>query len=237
MSRYVHVLVQKMAVNVDLGFILSLVDFFSLEKEDLQLEVGACLLIGVWILTIDHFSALYTVWTSKEWRGLCTEISQRNHCARSKCTFTFIPNHLFQLSRFCQLADDFNISRSFFDVLHLAPIKVNLANYTQILTSLPSLIPRLRWVSTSEVLARTSQMTRLQLVTDSCSYSYTPLEWSLLQFRKLKWSMSPVYGCDVATSPRVHEEGKGIKWCICGKSCAWNATPVSFICLVTSVCY
>ena len=43
MSRYVHVLVQKMAVNVDLGFILSLVDFFSLEKEDLQLEVSASL--------------------------------------------------------------------------------------------------------------------------------------------------------------------------------------------------
>ena len=38
-SRYIHVLVQKMAVNVDLGFILSLVDFFSLGEEDLQLEV------------------------------------------------------------------------------------------------------------------------------------------------------------------------------------------------------
>lgn len=33
-------LVQKMAVNVDLGFILSLVDFFSLNEEDLQLEVS-----------------------------------------------------------------------------------------------------------------------------------------------------------------------------------------------------
>ena len=33
-------LVQKMAVNVDLGFILSLVDFFSLDQEDLQLEVS-----------------------------------------------------------------------------------------------------------------------------------------------------------------------------------------------------
>ncbi len=29
-----------MAVNVDLGFILSLVDFFSLDEEDLQLEVS-----------------------------------------------------------------------------------------------------------------------------------------------------------------------------------------------------
>ena len=29
-----------MAVNVDLGFILSLVDFFSLNQEDLQLEVS-----------------------------------------------------------------------------------------------------------------------------------------------------------------------------------------------------
>lgn len=41
LCRYVHVLVQKMAVNVDLGFILSLVDFFSLDQEDLQLEVSA----------------------------------------------------------------------------------------------------------------------------------------------------------------------------------------------------
>ena len=40
LSRYVHVLVQKMAVNVDLGFILSLVDFFSLDEENLQLEVS-----------------------------------------------------------------------------------------------------------------------------------------------------------------------------------------------------
>ena len=38
-SRYVHLLVQKMAVNVDLGFILSLVDFFSLESGDTNLEV------------------------------------------------------------------------------------------------------------------------------------------------------------------------------------------------------
>jgi hypothetical protein len=33
-----------MAVNVDLGFILSLVDFFSLDEEDLQLEVSLSLL-------------------------------------------------------------------------------------------------------------------------------------------------------------------------------------------------
>ena len=38
-SRYVHVLVQKMAVNVDLGFILALVDFFSLKSADALLEV------------------------------------------------------------------------------------------------------------------------------------------------------------------------------------------------------
>ena len=30
---------QKMAVNVDLGFILSLVDFFSIESGDTNLEV------------------------------------------------------------------------------------------------------------------------------------------------------------------------------------------------------
>jgi len=37
--KYVHVLVQKMAVNVDLGFILALVDFFSLKSADAILEV------------------------------------------------------------------------------------------------------------------------------------------------------------------------------------------------------
>ena len=39
MCRYVHVLVQKISLNVDLGFILSLVDFFSAEDEDALLEV------------------------------------------------------------------------------------------------------------------------------------------------------------------------------------------------------
>ena len=51
-SRYVHVLVQKMAVNVDLGFILSLVDFFSLDEEDLQLEVS---LLNYWNLCGTRF--------------------------------------------------------------------------------------------------------------------------------------------------------------------------------------
>lgn len=37
--RYVHVLIQKMAVNVDLGFILSLVDFFSLNGSDPLFQV------------------------------------------------------------------------------------------------------------------------------------------------------------------------------------------------------
>ena len=37
--RYVHVLIQKMAVNVDLGFILSLVDFFSLSGSDPLFQV------------------------------------------------------------------------------------------------------------------------------------------------------------------------------------------------------
>ena len=38
--RYVHVLVQKLAVNADLGFILALVDFFSIDTDPL-LEVIA----------------------------------------------------------------------------------------------------------------------------------------------------------------------------------------------------
>ena len=43
--RYVHVLVQKMAVNVDLGFILSIINFFSfMDQQDLQIEV--CILYG-----------------------------------------------------------------------------------------------------------------------------------------------------------------------------------------------
>ncbi len=37
--RYAHVLVQKMSVNADLGFILSLVEFFSLSQPSAQLEV------------------------------------------------------------------------------------------------------------------------------------------------------------------------------------------------------
>ncbi len=40
--RYVHVLIQKMAVNVDLGFILSLVDFFSLNGSDPLFQVRLC---------------------------------------------------------------------------------------------------------------------------------------------------------------------------------------------------
>ena len=39
-SRYVHVLIQKMAVNVDLGFILSLVDFFSFSGTDPLFQVS-----------------------------------------------------------------------------------------------------------------------------------------------------------------------------------------------------
>lgn len=42
--RYVHVLVQKISLNVDLGFILSLVDFFSLKDKDQLLEVHKTLL-------------------------------------------------------------------------------------------------------------------------------------------------------------------------------------------------
>lgn len=34
--RYVHVLIQKMAVNADLGFILALVDFFSIDTDPLM---------------------------------------------------------------------------------------------------------------------------------------------------------------------------------------------------------
>lgn len=37
--RYVHVLVQKMAVNADLGFLLAVVAFLSAEKTSIQLEV------------------------------------------------------------------------------------------------------------------------------------------------------------------------------------------------------
>jgi len=52
MCRYVHVLVQKMSVNADLGFILSLVDFFALREPDAQLEVtmatGCGLVSWVW---------------------------------------------------------------------------------------------------------------------------------------------------------------------------------------------
>lgn len=50
--RYIHVLVQKMAVNVDLGFILSLVDFFSLDQEDLQLEVSNHIYLSL-VLTVE----------------------------------------------------------------------------------------------------------------------------------------------------------------------------------------
>ena len=39
LCRYVHVLVQRMVLNVDLGFILSLVDFFSLSDIGMILEV------------------------------------------------------------------------------------------------------------------------------------------------------------------------------------------------------
>lgn len=38
--RYVHVLIQKMAVNADLGFILALVDFFSFKSYDPSFEVS-----------------------------------------------------------------------------------------------------------------------------------------------------------------------------------------------------
>ena len=37
--RYVHVLVQKMAVNADLGFLLAVVAFLSAEQTTPQLEV------------------------------------------------------------------------------------------------------------------------------------------------------------------------------------------------------
>ena len=37
--RYVHVLVQKMAVNADLGFLLAVVAFLSAESTNIQLEV------------------------------------------------------------------------------------------------------------------------------------------------------------------------------------------------------
>ncbi len=37
--RYVHILIQKMAVNVDLGFILAIVDFFKIDIDPL-LEVS-----------------------------------------------------------------------------------------------------------------------------------------------------------------------------------------------------
>ena len=38
--RYVHVLVQKMAVNADLGFLLAVVAFLSAEHTSPHLEVG-----------------------------------------------------------------------------------------------------------------------------------------------------------------------------------------------------
>ena len=41
--RYVHVLIQKMAVNADLGFILALVDFFSFKSYDPSFEVSVCI--------------------------------------------------------------------------------------------------------------------------------------------------------------------------------------------------
>lgn len=41
LSRYVHVLVQKMAVNADLGFLLAVVTFFSKGQSNPQLEVHA----------------------------------------------------------------------------------------------------------------------------------------------------------------------------------------------------
>ena len=43
--RYVHVLVQKISLDVDLGFILSLVDFFAPADRDPLLEVSLKLLL------------------------------------------------------------------------------------------------------------------------------------------------------------------------------------------------
>ncbi|XP_064395949.1 intermembrane lipid transfer protein VPS13A-like isoform X2 [Halichondria panicea] len=83
--KYVHVLVQKMAVNVDLGFILSLVDFFSLNGSDPLFQ---------------------------------TEFVEGDiEYVKKSLKETVVP----------ELAEDFTISRSFFDVLHLAPIKVTLS--------------------------------------------------------------------------------------------------------------
>ncbi len=53
-----HVLVQKMAVNVDLGFILSIVDFFSLSGSDPLFQVCMCEeLNGTLLLTRGHVVA------------------------------------------------------------------------------------------------------------------------------------------------------------------------------------
>ena len=57
-SRYVHVLIQKMAVNVDLGFILSLVDFFSLSGTDPLFQVS----IGKWLERLHNVCGSHTSW-------------------------------------------------------------------------------------------------------------------------------------------------------------------------------
>ena len=116
-----------MAVNVDLGFILSLVDFFSLEKEDLQLEVDSC--------TFMYYTVVYKfipfVVQSERVKSdvdFVQKSLKETIVPEVSCIYIALPctpnNHSFHLHS-CQLADDFKISRSFFDVLHLAPIKVN----------------------------------------------------------------------------------------------------------------
>lgn len=60
--RYVHVLVQKMAVNVDLGFILSLVDFFSLNGSDPLFQVRIIYTVTHAVRSIKECTPLYMLY-------------------------------------------------------------------------------------------------------------------------------------------------------------------------------
>ena len=131
-----------MAVNVDLGFILSLVDFFSLESGDVNLEVRMnttvspfpC--IAVCRLDKNLGCSQFKELIVRDYYHLQTEYVKKDieHVGKN-LKETFIPevNYSFIVCQFSclhtclflfQLSDDFEIARTFFDVLHLAPIKV-----------------------------------------------------------------------------------------------------------------
>ena len=110
--RYVHVLVQKMAVNVDLGFILALVDFFSLKSADAILEVwlasfvkrcteniNACawelvLATLIWAFSIEYLHVCvnviisHTDWVCDEWHRVCWQVSEGDTYPRGDTTFS-----------------------------------------------------------------------------------------------------------------------------------------------------